>query len=154
MGKNKKEKFVFTFIMCALMVLGMSMYNIFLMDGFSSSFGKTLIVGYPPALVIALILDVFVVGSIAKGIANKWIKDTGLTLKKILLISFLMVTGMVFIMSFYGAVTHVGFSASLPMAYLSSLGNNFICALPLQLILVGPLTRLIFTKLYPIPATN
>jgi hypothetical protein len=60
-----------------------------------------------------------------------------------------MVTGMVLFMSFYGAVLHVGFSAELPRAYLSAIGKNFIFALPLQIILVGPLTRFIFVKITP-----
>ncbi|MCL6604420.1 MAG: DUF2798 domain-containing protein [Paenibacillus sp.] len=149
MGNNKKEALIFTTIMCALMVLGMSIYNMILLEGLSSSLFKNVAIGYLPAFIIALILDVFIVGKIAKGIAHRLVKDTDPMYKKILLISSLMVTGMVLFMSFYGAVIHVGFTADLPMAYLSAVGKNFICALPLQLLLVGPLTRFIFIKVTP-----
>lgn len=149
MGRNKKEAILFTFIMCALMVLGMSIYNVVLMEGWSGSVIKDVLIGYLPAFIVAFILDVFVVGKVAKGIAYKLVKDNDPMIKKIMLISFFMVTGMVLFMSFYGAVLHVGFSAELPMAYLSAIGKNFIFALPLQIILVGPLTRFIFVKITP-----
>lgn len=149
MGRNKKEAILFTFIMCALMVLGMSIYNVVLMEGWSGSVIKDVLIGYLPAFIVAFILDVFVVGKVAKGIAYKLVKDNDPMIKKIMLISFFMVTGMVLFMSFYGAVLHVGFSAELPIAYLSAIGKNFIFALPLQIILVGPLTRFIFVKITP-----
>ncbi|MNP11042.1 hypothetical protein D3C76_1032130 [compost metagenome] len=150
MGRNKTETFIFTLIMCALMVLGMSIYNVILLEGLSGTLVRNVLIGYMPAFIIALILDVFIVGKIAKGIAHRIVKDTDPMLKKIMFISFFMVTGMVLLMSFYGAVMHVGFTADLPMAYLSSVGMNFICALPLQILLVGPLTRLIFVKCFPV----
>ena len=146
MGSNKKEAFLFTFIMCALMVLGMSIYNLILLDGLTGTMVTHLLTGYLPAFIIALVLDLFVVGKIAKKVAHNMIKASDPMIKKILLISFFMVSGMVIFMSFYGAVSHVGWSNELPMAYLSSLGKNFICALPLQFLIVGPLTRYIFIK--------
>lgn len=149
MGRNKKEAMLFTFIMCALMVLGMSIYNVVLLEGWSGSVFKEVVIGYLPAFIVAFILDVFVVGKVAKGIAHKLIKDNDPMIKRIMCISFFMVTGMVLFMSFYGALLHVGFSSDLPMAYLSAIGKNFIFALPLQIILVGPLTRFIFVKITP-----
>lgn len=150
MGKNKKEAFVFTTMMCALMVLGMSIYNVILIKGFSNDVIKDVLVGYIPAFVVALILDVFVVGKVAKGIVHKMMKDNDPLLKRILLTSLFMVCGMVLCMSLYGAVAHLGLSPELPRAYLSNIGTNFIVALPLQLIIVGPVTRLLFFKIYPI----
>ncbi|MDH6370429.1 sterol desaturase/sphingolipid hydroxylase (fatty acid hydroxylase superfamily) [Paenibacillus sp. PastF-3] len=152
MGRNKKEALLFTFIMCALMVLGMSIYNVALMEGWSGTLVKDVIIGYIPAFVIAFILDVFVVGKVAKGIAYKLVKENDPMIKKIMFISFFMVTGMVLFMSFYGAVLHVGFTSELPMAYLSAIGKNFMVALPLQILLVGPLTRFIFVKITPATA--
>lgn len=152
MGRNKKEALLFTFIMCALMVLGMSIYNVALMEGWSGTLVKDVIIGYVPAFVVAFILDVFVVGKVAKGIAHKLVKENDPMIKKIMFISFFMVTGMVLFMSLYGALLHVGFTSALPMAYLSAIGKNFIVALPLQILLVGPLTRFIFVKITPATA--
>jgi hypothetical protein len=152
MGRNKKEALLFTFIMCALMVLGMSIYNVALMEGWSGMLVKNVVIGYVPAFIVAFILDVFVVGKVAKGIALKLVKEKDPMIKKIMFISFFMVTGMVLFMSFYGAVLHVGFTSELPFAYLSAIGKNFIVALPLQILLVGPLTRFIFVKITPATA--
>ncbi|MDQ0196617.1 DUF2798 domain-containing protein [Paenibacillus wynnii] len=153
MGSNKRETFIFTLIMCALMVVGMSFYNVILMEGLSGNLLKGVVIGYLPAFIFALVVDIFIVGKIAKGIAHRLIKESDPMIKKIMLISFFMVTGMVLFMSFYGAVIHVGFTAALPMAYLTSVGKNFICALPLQFLIVGPLTRFIFLKVTPAVST-
>lgn len=59
-----------------------------------------------------------------------------------------MVSGMVLLMSLFGAVMNVGINSSLPSAYVKGIGFNFIAALPLQLLIVGPIVRLIFTKMY------
>ncbi|WP_340008076.1 DUF2798 domain-containing protein [Paenibacillus sp. FSL K6-0276] len=120
--------------------------------GLVSTLVKDVIIGYIPAFIVAFILDVFVVGKVAKEIAHKLVKENDPMIKKIMFISFFMVTGMVLFMSFYGAVLHVGFSSELTMAYLSAIGKNFIVALPLQIILVGPLTRFIFVKITPATA--
>lgn len=130
----------------------MSIYNVVLMEGWSDTVVKDVVIGYVPAFLVALILDVFVVGKVAKGIAHKLVKENDPMIKKIMFISFFMVTGMVLFMSFYGAVLHVGFSSELPMAYLSAIGKNFIVALPLQILLIGPLTRFIFVKITPATA--
>ncbi|GGG10868.1 hypothetical protein GCM10010912_64120 [Paenibacillus albidus] len=74
MGRNKKEAFVFTLIMCALMVLGMSIYNVILQKGWSAEVLGHLVIGYLPAFIVALVLDVFVVGKIAKGIVHRIVK--------------------------------------------------------------------------------
>lgn len=149
MGQNKKQSLIFTTMMCALMVLGMSIYNVLLSKGFSIKLWKGVILGYVPAFVVALFLDLFIVGRLAKSLANKLVPTSGISIKKVMVISLLMVSGMVLLMSFYGAVLHVGFTPQLPKAYLTALWTNFICALPLQILIVGPVTRKLFFKLFP-----
>lgn len=153
MGKNRKERFIFTLLMCALMVLGMSIYNVLLVEGASVTFFKALAVGYVPAFAVALILDICIAGKLAKGIAGSLLNAQTPMIKRMLVISVLMVSTMVLLMSFYGAVIHEGFSAALPKAYLTGVLLNFICALPLQLLLVGPLVRSLFVRLYPLERT-
>lgn len=155
MGKNKKESLIFTTIMCALMVLGMTVYNVLLLKGFTGEAFKTMAIGYVPAFAVALILDIFVVGAIAKSIAGRLVKPGSPMIRKVLAISCLMVAGMVLCMSFYGALTHAGFGPGLGAAYAHNLWVNFICALPLQLVIVGPLTRAVFLKIFPLqPAAS
>ena len=149
MGKNKKEKFVFTLMMCALMVFIMSAYNIFLLEGFSNNFLKDLLIGFFFFFCVALFLDVFVVGKIAKSLHSKIVKEDDALIKKIILMSFFMVCGMVLFMSFYGTFINIGFSPLLLKAYPNAIIHNFIFALPLQLIIVSPIVRTAFVRIYP-----
>ncbi|WP_240252888.1 DUF2798 domain-containing protein [Fredinandcohnia quinoae] len=100
--------------------------------------------------IIAFILDLFIVGPNAKKIALKLTANTKNKLYIVLAISSCMVIGMAFFMSMYGVITsnfHNGFnSSSILTDYLSVFGKNFILALPLQIIIMGPLVRFIFTK--------
>lgn len=131
---NKKEEIIFTLLMCSLMVFGMSTYNLFLHDHLTTS---ELIQGFFPGFVTALILDVFVIGGLAKKITFTWIKPQG-PLSTVLSISSLMVIGMVTCMSLFGIVMEG--QVSFPL-YLHTWAFNLIAALPLQLLIVGPFSR-------------
>lgn len=148
MGKNKKEQLVFTTLTCACMVFGMSIYNVLLLKGFTSSVWFDVIIGFVPAFIVGLLLDIFVVGKLSKSVVTKIVKQGDPLIKKILFMSFFMVSGMVLLMSLYGAIMNVGISPELPSAYVKGVCFNFIAALPLQLLIVGPIVRLIFTKIY------
>lgn len=152
MGRNKKEALVFTSIMCFFMVLVMSFYNMVLVDGWSASLVSRAMAGFLPALAVALVLDIFVVSKVAKGLAGRLLRPADPFVKKILLISLFMVIGMAGCMSLFGTFMHYGFTGEAFRHYLPTYGLNFLFALPLQLAVVGPLTRFIFTRIYPAPA--
>jgi len=149
MGKNKKENFIFTLICCALMVLGMALYNGILSNGFNSSLFIGILIPYVPIFCIALILDWFLIGKLAKGLVAKIVNDNDPMLKKVLFISFFMVCGMCFCMSLIVSIIHMSSASQFPLQFVKTLGINFIFALPLQLIIVGPIARGIFFKIYP-----
>ncbi len=150
MPTTKKESIQFGFIMCFGMVLFMTFYNFYL----NGMIGKlTFIEGvsnFIIAFIIAFILDLFIVGPNAKKIALKITAKTNNKLYKILSISICMVIGMAFFMSIFGLVTtylHGGYhNHSIMSEFLSVFGKNFIMALPLQIIVMGPLVRFIFAK--------
>lgn len=148
MGRNKKEALVFTSIMCFWMVLVMCFYNVALSTGFTPAIFKEAAAAFLPALAVALVLDIFLVGKIAKGLAFKLLKPNAHPVQKVLLISTFMVCGMALCMSLFGTLMHQGFSLDLPLRWLKTYGLNLLAALPLQLLIVGPLTRFIFTRLY------
>lgn len=149
MGKNKKEAFIFTLMMCFGMVLGMTTYNIILIEGFTTNVFPALIAGFLPGFIVALVLDIFVVGKFAKYMASKLVKDSDPMIKRILTISGFMICGMVIFMSFYGAFIHTGFSSALLPAYLNGMWKNFIMAVPLNLLIVSPIVRALFFKMFP-----
>lgn len=140
MPTNKKEGIIFTTIMCSMMVLGMSLYNLLLHDQLALT---PLLTGLVPGFVVAFILDVFVVGVIAKKIAFRLPIKKENKLQLILIISSLMVLGMVTFMSLFGVLIEGGIPDNLWAAYSEAWRMNVIVALPLQLLVVGPVSRTI-----------
>lgn len=143
MPTNKKEGMMFTSLMCFCMVFGMSLYNLLLHNSFSWT---NLFAGLVPGFVVAFILDVFIVGVIAKKIAFKLPINKESKIQLILTISSLMVIGMVTFMSLFGVLFEGGISDGLLTAYLTAWKMNVIAALPLQLLIVGPFSRAILTR--------
>ncbi|WNS43186.1 DUF2798 domain-containing protein [Paenibacillus sp. MMS20-IR301] len=150
MGSNKKEALIFTSIMCFFMVVFMSFYNVIISSGFNNKLVVHVAEGLIPALIVALFCDIVIVSKIAKGLAFKIVKPASPAIQKVLTISCFMVCGMVILMSLYGTLAHFGFGDNFFRNYFRVLGLNFICALPLQLLVVGPLTRFLFTRMFPV----
>lgn len=136
--------------MCFGMVLFMSSYNLYI----NGAFGHiTVLEGLTGSLIgflIAMLLDLYVVGPTAKKITFKLIGKSDNVILTILTLSATMIFGMVFFMSIYGLVTNYLqgnlSSDSILKEYFAIFGKNFIVALPLQVIVVGPIVRFIFTK--------
>ena len=105
MPTNKKEGIIFTSLMCFLMVLGMSVYNLWL---HGDLYFSNLLIGLVPGFIVAFILDVFIVGVIAKKIAFKLPVNSESKFQMIVTISCLMVLGMVTCMSLFGVVIEQG----------------------------------------------
>jgi len=135
---NKKESLIFTGIMCSLMVMGMSAYNLLLHQDFSWT---GLVVGFVPGFILAFILDEFVIGAFAKKIAFKASVNPEKPMQMILLITSMMVLGMVTCMSLFGLVMELELTDIHLADYFYAWRMNFIVALPLQLFLVGPFSR-------------
>ncbi|CEI81319.1 hypothetical protein BN997_01137 [Oceanobacillus oncorhynchi] len=151
MPTTKKESLQFGLIMCFGMVLVMTIYNFYL----NGTIGEmTLIEGITDFLIgfiIAFILDMFIVGPNAKKVALNLTVNTNKKIYTVLAISICMVLGMAFFMSIYGLVStyiHNGFNSNSVVAadYFAIFGKNLIIALPLQIIIMGPLVRFIFVR--------
>ena len=139
MPRNKKEGIIFGVTMCFLMVCGMSAYNLTLVG--KLSFAK-FAVGLIPGFIVAFFFDTVIVGPVAKKLAFKLPIDRNNKLQTILAISLLMITGMVTFMSVFGLLMRPELPENIVSAYFTAWGMNFIAALPLQLLLVGPISRL------------
>lgn len=145
MPRNFKEEVVFTAIMAGLMVLVMTGYNVAMSQGISGELPMAILKAYPLGLLVAIILDLMIVGPIAKGLAFKYIINDYMKKKTVLIgitISVLMVLGMVTLMSFFG----IAVEGKLTQGHvLATYGHtwifNLIVALPLQLLIVGPIAR-------------
>lgn len=148
---TKKESFQFGFMMCFGMVLVITIYNFYLNEAMGELSFTEITSDFFIGFIIAFILDLLIVGPIAKKIALKFTAHTTNQLYTILAISTCMVIGMAFFMSMYGVITtnfHTGSpSHSIMTDYNSIFGKNLVLAWPLQILIVGPLVRFVFTKL-------
>ncbi|QFP80171.1 DUF2798 domain-containing protein [Latilactobacillus graminis] len=150
MPRNLKEEVIFTAIMAGLMVLGMTAYNVSLSEGFSSGLALSILKGYPLGLLVAIILDLIVVGPIAKRVAfkyiiNDYIRNHGALIG--ITISVLMILGMVTFMSLFGIAVEGELSGNHILAiYGHTWLFNILMALPLQLLIVGPIARGVLGK--------
>lgn len=156
MGQTKFQRFIFTLMMCFSMVLGMTIYNMLLNEGWSDQFLSHLLREFWLGFFIALLLDIFVVAKIAKPIAFKMLRPTENTkpIKIIIAISSCMVIGMVLCMSLYGSVIAMGFTSDAFKIYPLVILRNFVVALPLNLLIVSPLVRTIFLNAFPQTQTS
>lgn len=156
MPKNKRESLIFTVIMCFLMVYGMSVFNVWKARGaFSFDVIVSAWMGLPPAYLVAALLDWFVVGPIAKGIAFGHLVQPGKSSQRscILAVNACMVLCMVPLMSLYGAFeavlsTGMGFSA-VPLIWLGNIPFNYVCAICWNMLVAGPLARRLFRRAFP-----
>lgn len=150
MPVNKKESLVFSLMMCGFMVFFMSIYNVVRIYGTTDLWFQKAWMGFPIAFIVAFIADWYIVGPLAKKLAYRFIKHDDPIWKKVVLISTSMVTGMVLVMSLYGAILGVGLSSKTLVVWLMNIPFNFIVALPLQMGLAGPVVRLVFRSIFPI----
>lgn len=141
MPRNKKEGFLFTIMMCSMMVFGMTIYNVALVEGFTKELVQSVIFGFLPGFIAAFIVDVVIVAPVAKKIAFKLPINKENPIQVILAISGCMVCGMVIFMSIFGVVTKGDFSGNILQTYLTVFAKNILMALPLQWLLVGPSAR-------------
>lgn len=92
-------------------------------------------------LIIALILDLIVIGPLAKKMAFKLPMNLDTNTKKMITISCLTIFGMVACMSLLSLITHSNLEGNILTNYLIALILNAIFAFPLQLLFVGPISR-------------
>lgn len=156
MPTNKRESLIFTIIMCFCMVLWMSVYNVARVHGWSFGSGTLADawLGFPPAYVVAMLLDVLLASRFAKWFAFRFLVTPGKSsrLAITLAISTMMVFPMVLFMSLYGALeafTHAGDPAMILPTWIASIQWNFVAALPWNLLVAGPLSRWVFRRAFP-----
>lgn len=154
MPQNKRESLIYTMMMCFLMVLWMSTYNVALHTGqFSWETVQVAWLGFPLAYLCAIALDWFFVSRLAKGFAFRFlVKPNSRTWKKVIAISSCMVIPMVIAMSLYGGLEVCATSGHwtlLPSLWLRNIPTNLIMALPFQLLIAGPVIRTVFRRTFP-----
>lgn len=149
MGKNTFERFIFAAIVCFMMVVGMTIFNIYLEGNLGHLSLKGLCAGIGIMYAIALPLEWLLIGRTAKRIAFSITKTHEPRLKNILCISFFIVLGMSASMSLIALALFKGVTPQLADQFLNLWWKNFFVALLLQLLLVGPVARALFLVIFP-----
>ncbi len=149
MPRTKGESIFFTAITAWMMVYVMTLYNLVLATG--SFTNITLLIAlkemWVEYIIIAL-LAYFVSGHLAKMCAFRVIQPGDRPIFIIFAIQIFTVIWQVTFASVLGVYHGYGFTVNFIPHYLMTYCKNFIMALPLQLIIVGPLARLIFRTVF------
>ncbi|QDP41098.1 DUF2798 domain-containing protein [Radiobacillus deserti] len=150
MPTTKREGLIFGIMMCLGMVLVMANYNLWLNDAYGHLSIGGILVELLIGFVIALLLDLFLVGPVAKALTFRIPFNKTNKLLFVLIMSTCMIIGMVLFMSIFGLITQIIGSGldekGILITYLVICFKNFIVAYPLQLIIMGPLVRFIFVR--------
>ncbi|GAB6457503.1 hypothetical protein bcgnr5390_58160 [Bacillus luti] len=128
----------------------MTLYNV-LMNGAGGPIHiKEIVLELLIGFIIALLIETCIVGPCAKKIVFALSFDKSKKINIIVAMATAMVIGMVFFMSFFGMAMmylHNGLNGdSFISIYFSIFIKNFMMAYPLQLIIMGPLVRFLFTR--------
>lgn len=149
MPKTKLESFFFTFITAWMMVYCMTLYNMVLATGEFTNLSFLLALkGMWREFIIIFLCACLLSGRIAKWFAFRVVQFGDRPIFIIFFIQIFTVVAQVAFASILGVGLGYGFDRSFLPHYLIAYCKNFRMALPLQLLLVGPVARLIFRKLF------
>lgn len=147
---TRKESIYFGTMMCFGMVMVMSFYNLFLNGGLGHLSISAILGQLAIGFIVALILDLFLIGPLARKVAFKLPFDKSKKLYVVLAMSTCMVLGMASCMSLFGlfmSYAAEGFhSQNVFKDYGMTFLKNVVVAFPLQLLVMGPLVRGLFVK--------
>lgn len=149
---SKKEQVIFGLMMCTGMVVVMMTFNLWHTGMLSQMSVMQMLFQFLICFVLAFLVESFIVGPVARRIAFSIPFAKTSKIKGVVTMSIFMVIGMVLVMSLYGIITAYAVDrldgVSVFSAYLHTIARNFSLALPYQLIVLGPLVRYVFGKLF------
>ena len=149
MPRTRGESIFFTVITAWMMVYVMTLYNTVLATGsFTNITFFIALKGMWIEYIIIALLAYFVSGNLAKMCAFRVVQPGDRPIFIIFAIQTFTVIWQVAFASVLGVYHGYGFTINFLPDYLTTYCKNFIMALPLQLIIVGPLARLIFRSLF------
>lgn len=149
MPKTKLESVIFTAVTAWLMVYGMTLYNLVLAMGSftNASFFMALKEMWLEYIIIAL-CAYFISSPLAKKLAFRVVRPGDRPIAIILSIQVFTVVCQVALASIIGVWHGFGFTSQFVPNYLLTYCRNFIMALPLQLLVAGPLARAGFRAVF------
>ena len=148
MPTNRKENIVFGISMCVIMVFFMGLLNISIhLGGFNLNSIKTTFVAFPVTLIIAYILETFIVGKINHILLGKFVKETDSKNSFILFNCFFIVTMMSIIMTIIGGLLGGDNIQTIFTEFFIRWPRNFCAAFFLNILIAGPVSRSILKQM-------
>lgn len=153
MPKTKPQSLFFTAVTAWMMVYGMTLYNIVLTAGsfpnaaFLSAFTDMWL-----EFIIIFFCACFISSPLAKRFAFRIVRPGDRPIAIILAIQIFTVIFQVLMASILGVWHAYDFTVNFLPDYLICVCKNFVMALPLQLIVVGPIARSIFRAVFRVKA--
>ena len=155
MPKTKMETVFFTAITAWMMVYVMTLYNTVLATGrFTNETFFIALKGMWIEFIIIFLLAYFVSGNIAKYFAFRIVQPGDRPIFIIFAIQIFTGIVQVAFASVIGVFHGYGFTENFIPDYLMTYCRNFVMALPIQLVLVGPLARLIYRTVVKLFSTG
>lgn len=149
MPKTKFQSIIFTAITAYIMVFGMTVYNTVLSTGeFSNATFLIALKSMWVEYVIIFLLAFFISSHIAKFLAFRVVNEKDRPIFIIFAIQIFTVIIQVFFAGFLAVYHTGGYNINFIPNYIIAYCKNFIFALPLQLLIAGPVTRFIFRHLF------
>lgn len=149
MPKTRGQSIFFTAVTAWIMVYIMTLYNTVLASGtFVNGTFLIALKGMWIEYIIIFLLAYFVSSHIAKFFAFRVVKPGDRPIAIIFAIQVFTVVAQVAFASVIGVYHGYGFTSQFVPNYLVTYCKNFIMALPVQLLIAGPLARLIFRSVF------
>lgn len=142
MPRNGKEGLIYGVIICALTCSFMATMNICIsMGGVSREALVISLKAIPIAFIIAMILEIFIVGKVADKLVNIFSSQTDSLNAHILFRTFFTVIGMSIIMTIVGGILANGISQEVFKEFPIHWPRNFCVVIFLELLIVQPIAR-------------
>lgn len=142
MPQTKLQSVIFTAVTAFIMVYVMTVYNIALAsEGLTNQTFLAAIKGMWIEYIFIFLCAYFISSPIAKKCAFKIVEPTDRPIAIVLTIQIFTVVFQVLFASILGAYKAGGFSVNFVPIYLKAYCFNFIFALPIQLLIAGPVAR-------------
>ena len=149
MPKTKPQSVIFTAITAFIMVYIMTVYNIVLASGsFTNYTFLSAIKGMWIEYIIIFLCAYFISSPLAKKCAFKIVEPTDRPIAIVLTIQIFTVIFQVLLASIIGAYKAGGLCVDFAPNYIKAYCMNFIFALPVQLLIAGPIARKIHKTIF------
>lgn len=159
MPTNKKEGITFGIFMCVIMVFFMGLLNISIhLGGFNLNSIKTVVVAFPVTLIIAYVLETFIIGKLNHMLLGKFVKETDSKNAYILFNCFFIVTMMSLVMTIIGGLLGGDNLQTIFTEFFIRWPRNFCAAFFLNILVAGPISRFVLRLMQnhsqEVPATE